>query len=284
MPRGPTLLFSDDDCVLGGCFFHRFMTDGERDERAHEPMTGSDVPRKSQSRNALGLPRTLPGEGGGGIGERRTPVSPTWRGGARSSGSERSPSGSRSPKGGRSSLEGIPHGLADKVHISRENSEGSEDGRGTGHATGGAARRREAPPLSLQRATGGGMEGPHWSSSSSISRSVTEDPTLAAAQMPFLNTPRLGSFDGGAGGMLRSQDSWRPTIPQDEVFCAVDGQQVAKLEKVVEALRALAPDDEETCTILGTELRAMLEHRGVHADIDTVQRLLREASTIDMDC
>ncbi|KAK4538753.1 hypothetical protein CDCA_CDCA20G4778 [Cyanidium caldarium] len=260
------------------------MANGERDERAHEPVTGSDVPRKSQSRNALGLPRTLPGEGWGGVGERRTPFSPNGRGDALSSGSERSPSGSRSPKDGRSSLEGVLHALADKAHISRENSESSEDGRRAGHATGGAMRRREVPPLRLQRATGGGTEGPHWSSSSCISRSATEDPTLAAAQMPFLNTPRLGSFDGGAGGVLRSQDSWRPTIPQDEVFCAVDGQQVAKLEKVVEALRALAPDDDETCTIPGTELRAMLEHRGVHADIDTVQRLLHEASTIDIDC
>jgi hypothetical protein len=71
-------------------------------------------------------------------------------------------------------------------------------------------------------------------------------------------------------------------LPSDEIFCDIDGSQVQKLEKLVGALRALVPSDEERCTILGNELRNALEHRGLSVQIHTVMRMLEDADQIEL--
>jgi hypothetical protein len=115
------------------------------------------------------------------------------------------------------------------------------------------------------------------SGSEAIPRMVTDDPTYAH----FTGTPRLGSFEASAGSIARSLDSWRPALSSEEVFCDIDGLQVRKLERLIGVLRTLVPEDGEQCTILGNELRAALEHRGLRAEVQTVMHLLEEAEQVE---
>jgi hypothetical protein len=137
---------------------------------------------------------------------------------------------------------------------------------------------RRTRELSHEHVSGADMEPTaRISGSEAIPRMVTDDPTYAH----FTGTPRLGSFEASAGSIARSLDSWRPALSSEEVFCDIDGLQVRKLERLIGVLRTLVPEDGEQCTILGNELRAALEHRGLRAEVQTVMHLLEEAEQVE---
>lgn len=170
---------------------------------------------------------------------------------------------------------------------------GSGGGGGEGQTLSGAPSRPQ-PVYDASRNSAGESSGSAPRRATSPFRGSRSDPAVgrlslhdaewsAAAQRPpaapneafAVSTPRLGSMES-IGAAAAHLDSWRPPLTSGDEFIAFDGAQVAKLERLARALRALAPENDESCTILASELCGTLDAHGVRVtSLQVIHGVLR---------